>query len=82
MSQTERTDPAVVAAEEEPQAAVACPGTEGPGQQAGRGPSRKQRKEPVNLELVLGLPQGDEEAAPLVEAPTDVLVGVAELLLG
>ena len=81
MSQTERTNQAAVA-EEEPQAAVACPGTEGPGQQAGKGPSRKQRKEPVNLELVLGLPQGDEEAAPLVEAPTDVLVGVAELLLG
>ena len=51
-----------------------APGTEGP--------SRKQRKEPVNLELIVGLPQVDEEAAPLVKAPTDVLVDVAELLLG
>ena len=81
MSQTERTNQAAVA-EEEPQAAVACPETEGPGQQARRGPSRKQRKEPVDLEPVSGLPKVDEEAVPLVEAPIGVLVGVAGPLLG
>ena len=73
-SQTERTDQDAVAAEEDPKLLGPTPGTEGP--------SRKQRKEPVNLELIVGLPQVDEEAAPLVKAPTDVLVDVAELLLG
>lgn len=41
-SQTERTEPAAVATEEELQAAEASPGTEGPGQQAGEGQSQKQ----------------------------------------
>lgn len=30
----------------------------------------------------MGLPQVDEEAAPMVEVPTEVLVAVAEVLLG
>ena len=42
-SQTERTDPAVVATEGGPQAAEACLGTEeGPGQQAGLGVRQMQ----------------------------------------
>ena len=41
-SQTERTDPAAAAAEEEPQAAEVSPGTGGPGQQAVEGQSQKQ----------------------------------------